>query len=191
MKTAFYARTGTVVKIGDDILRVVKHTLKSTNKGRGKGFLVQMRLKNLITGSVIEEVYDSEDKMDDITLERAKAEFLYESAGTYAFMNQETYEQTELSEEDVGDAKDFLIEGQIVDLQQYEGQFVGIVLPLQVKLRVTECEPGVKGNTADGRITKDATLETGYVVKVPGFIETGDELMINTETGEYTERAKD
>ncbi len=150
-----------------------------------------MRLKNLITGAIAEEVYDSEDKLEDIILKRSKAEFLYEAGGIYAFMNQESYEQIELTAEDIADARDFLTEGQIVDVQEHDGRFVGIVLPLQVKLRVAETEPGVKGNTADGRVTKDATLETGYVLKVPGFIETGDELMVNTETGEYLERAKE
>ncbi len=132
----------------------------------------------------------SEIKVEDVLLERAKFEYLYESAGVYAFMNNTSYEQIELSEDDIGDAKYYLTEGLFVDLQQFEGKFIGISLPDSVRLTVVETTPGVKGNTADGKVVKDATLNTGLRVKVPGFIEQGEEIIVKTETGEYQERAK-
>lgn len=134
--------------------------------------------------------FDGEEKMEDVTLERAKFEFLYESAGTYAFMNNTTYEQIELDEDNIGDNKYFLTEGLVVDVQQFEGKFIGISLPTSVRLTVTDCNPGVKWNTADGRVTKDATTNTGYTLKIPGFVDQGEDIMVNTETGEYQERAK-
>lgn len=187
MKTALQSRPGTVLKIGNDLMLVVKFEIHRGGRGATN---IKMRLKNLIVGNTQDRVFDSEEKFDDITLSRVKFEYLYESAGTYAFMNQETYEQIELTEDDLGDAVNFLTEGLIVDVQSYEGRFVGVILPATVKLEIVECEPGVKGNTADGKITKDATLSTGYVVKVPGFIENGETIVVNTETGEYQERAK-
>lgn len=187
MKTAFYARSGTVLKFGNDLFIVLKHEAHRGGRGATN---VKIRMKNLMSGSTVDRVFDGEDKLDDVTLQRSKFEFLYESTGTYALMDQTTYEQIELSEDDVGDAKYFLTEGLIVDVQQYEGKFVGIVLPQNVTLKVTECDPGVKGNTADGKVTKDATLETGYTLKVPGFVEAGESIIVNTDTGEYSERAK-
>lgn len=187
MKTAFQARSGTVLKIGNDLFLVLKHEFHRGGRGATN---IKIRMKNLLAGNVIDRVFDGEDKLDDVTLNRSKFEFLYASGDVYAFMSQETYEQIELTEDDIGDAKNFLTDGLIVDVQQYEGRFVGVILPQNVKLRVEECEPNVKGNTADGRITKDATLQTGYVLKVPGFIESGEDIIVNTETGEYSERAK-
>ena len=128
--------------------------------------------------------------MDDVILDRSKHEFLYESAGTYYFMDNTNYEQIEIDEESIGDNKYFLTEGLVVDVQQYEGKFIGISLPLSVRMTVTECDPGVKGNTADGKVVKDAVTNTGYALKIPGFVEQGEDIIVNTETGEYQERAK-
>jgi elongation factor P len=105
---------------------------------------VQIRLRNLVTGAVAEAIYDSEDELQDVTLERVKAELLYESSDTFTFMDLETYEQIDLPSEEIGDLKRFLKEGQKVDLQRYETRYVGITLPLLVRLTVTETEPGVK-----------------------------------------------
>jgi len=149
-----------------------------------------MRLKNLENGSMSDRTFNGEDKMDDVTLDRAHFEFLYEAGGIYAFMNQETYEQIELDEETIGDMRFFLIEWETVDIQQFEGKFVGLVLPTNVRLTVAECDPGVKGNTADGKIVKDAVTNTGLTLKVPGFVNQGDDIIVNTQSYEYQERAK-
>ena len=105
-------------------------------------------------------------------------------------MNQDTFEQIELTIDDIGDAVNYLTEGLIVDIQSYEGRFIGVILPQRVKLKVIEADPAVAGNTADGKVDKLVKLETGLEMRVPGFINNGEYLIINTETGEYQERAK-
>lgn len=187
MKTALQAKTGTVLKIDGDIFLVVKHEMRRGGRGATN---VQMRLKNLIQGNTSDRVMDSEEKLDDIILDRSKAEFLYQSGDEFSFMNQDTYETVDLHADDIGDAANYLKEGLIVDLQTFEGKFVGIILPIRVELKVTECEPTVAGNTADGKVEKWATLETGMQVKVPGFVNQDDIIVVSTEDGSYLERAK-
>jgi elongation factor P len=187
MKTALQARPGTVLQINGELFLVVKHEMRRGGRGATN---VMMRLKNLIVGNTSDRVVDSEEKFDDVSLERAKAEFLYESAGTYAFMNQDSYETVELHADDVGDAALYLTEGLVVDLQTFEGKFIGIVLPLRVTLKVVEADPSVAGNTADGKVDKTVKLETGLELRVPGFVNQDESIVINTETGEYLERAK-
>lgn len=180
-------RVGTVVKIGNDLMMVLRFEIHRGGRGATN---IKLRLKNLLMNNMQDRVFDSEDKMEDITLERVKFEYLYESAGMYAFMNQETYEQIELSEDDIGDSRYYLTEGLMVDVQSFEGRFVGIMLPLKVKLKVTEADPAVSGNTADGKVDKVVKLETGLELRVPGFVNADEYIMISTETGEYQERAK-
>jgi elongation factor P len=187
MKTALQARPGTVIKLNGELLLVVKHEMKRGGRGATN---VAMRLKNLIQGNTNDRVMDSEEKLDDVMLERAKAEFLYKSGDTFAFMNQDTYETVELHEDDVGDASLYLKEGLVVDLQTFEGKFIGIMLPLRVTLKVIEAEPSVAGNTADGKVDKVVKLETGLEIRVPGFVNQDESIVLNTETGEYLERAK-
>lgn len=187
MKTALQAKTGTVLQIDGELFMVIRHEMRRGGRGATN---VQMRLKNLIQGNTVDRVMDSEEKLDDVILERSKAEFLYQSGDEFAFMNQDTYETVELHADDIGDAVHYLKEGLIVDLQTFEGKFVGIVLPIRVELQITECEPTVAGNTADGKVEKWAKLETGLEIKVPGFINQDDIVIIDTETGKYLERAK-
>jgi elongation factor P len=187
MKTAMQSRVGTVIKIGNDLMLVLKFEI---NRGGRGATNIKLRMKNLLQGNSVDRVFDSEDKMEDITLERVKFEYLYESAGTYAFMNQENFEQVELQVDDIGDAINYLTEGLIVDIQSYEGRFIGVILPQRVTLQVIEADPAVAGNTADGKVDKMVKLQTGLELRVPGFINNGDLLVINTETGEYQERAK-
>lgn len=187
MKTAFESKPGTVLRIDSELYFVSKWEYHRAGRG---ATTIKMRLKNLFNGSMTDRTFGWEDKMDDVILERARFEYLYGAGGTYAFMNQETYEQIELDEETIGDMRFFLIEGDTVDIQQFEWKFVGLVLPTNVKLTIAECDPGVKGNTADGKVTKDAVTNTGLTIKVPGFVNQGDEVIVNTETGDYMERAK-
>lgn len=187
MITALKARTGTVLKIDGGLFLVVRHEMKRGWRGATN---VAMRLKNLMQNGSSDRVMDSEEKLEDVVLERAKAEFLYSSGDTYSFMNQETYETVELHEDDVGDAAFYLTEGVVVDLQTFEGKFIGIILPLRVTLKVIEAEPAVAGNTADGKVDKVVKLETGLEMRVPGFVNQDESIVINTETWEYLERAK-
>jgi elongation factor P len=117
VKTAMQARPGTVIRVGGELLLVVKHEMKRGGRGATN---VNMRLKNLIQGNTSDRVMDSEEKLEDVTLDRAKAEFLYQSGDTFAFMNQDTYETVELHEDDVGDNSLYLTEGLMVDLQTFE-----------------------------------------------------------------------
>ncbi len=187
MITALKARPGTVVKVGNDLLLVVRHEMKRGGRGATN---VAMRLKNLIVWNSQDRVMDSEEKLEDVILERAKAEYLYSAGDTYSFMNQDTYETVDLHEDDVGDSALYLTEGLVCDLQTYEGKFIGIVLPMKVTLKVVEAEPSVAGNTADGKVDKVVKLETGLEIRVPGFVNQDESIVLNTETGEYLERAK-
>lgn len=187
MKTAFESKPGTVLKIDNELYFVSKWEY---HRAWRWATTIKMRLKNLFNGSMTDRTFGWEDKMDDVILERSRFEYLYSAGWTYAFMNQETYEQIELDEETIWDMKYFLIEGNTVDIQQFEGKFVWLVLPINVKLTIAECDPGVKWNTADGKIIKDALTNTGLTIKVPWFINEWDEVIVNTETWEYLERAK-
>ena len=187
MKTAFDSKPGTILKIDWELMFVSKYEY---HRAWRWATTIKMRLKNLMTGQMTDKTFNWEDKMDDVYLDRSRFEYLYTSSGQYSFMNQETYEQIELDEDDIWDMKYFLIEWMTVDIQQYEGRFVWVVFPTNVNLTIAECEPGVKWNTADGRITKEAVTNTGLTIKVPGFVEVGDEVVINTETFEYMERVK-
>jgi elongation factor P len=157
MKTALQARSGTVLRINNELFLVVKHEMRRGGRGATN---VMMRLKNLLVGNTSDRVMDSEEKLEDVVLDRSKAEFLYEAGDVYAFMNQDNYETVELSDDDIGDMKYYLTEGLLVDLQSFEGKFIGITLPLRVTLKVVEAEPAVKGNTADGKVDKSVKLET-------------------------------
>jgi elongation factor P len=126
--------------------------------------------------------------MPPARLDTRHMQYLYETDGAYTFMDNETYEQMELTKDQLGDALNYLMENMEVNLQTFKGRIIGVNLPNSVELKVTECEPAVKGNTATGA-TKNATLETGYVVRVPLFINEGDVLRIDTRTGNYIERA--
>lgn len=187
MKTAFQCKLGTVVKLDGKLFIVVKYEYHRGGRG---ATTISLRLKNLTEWNTMDKQFDGEEKMDDVILDRAKHEFLYESAWSYYFMDNTSYEQIEIDEENIGDNKYFLTEWLIVDVQQYEGKFIGISLPLNVRLTVAECDPGVKGNTADGRVTKDAVTSSWYSLKIPGFVEQGEDIIVNTETWEYQERAK-
>ncbi|MCX6786088.1 MAG: elongation factor P [Candidatus Komeilibacteria bacterium] len=155
-------------------------------QGRG-GANLKTKLKNLITGANLEITYSGSDKATEADLERAKANFLYKEGGKYFFMDNDTFEQFELSDEVIGEGAGFLKEGLTVDVLIFEGHPVSLKLPAKVELMITEAPPGVKGDTA-GAAMKIAKLETGKDVKVPLFINQGEVIRVNTETGEYVER---
>ena len=121
-------------------------------------------------------------------IEKQNMQFLYASGDTYTFMNMETYEQMELTKDQIGDDVNYLKDGLDVDLTFYKGELLGISLPEKVSLKVTSTEPAVKGNTTNNAM-KDATLETGFVVKVPLFIEQDEEIIVSTKDGKYVSRA--
>ena len=154
--------------------------------GKGQG-LYKCKIRNMITGAVIDRTWRSGERLETADVESRKFEYLYPSGDAYTFMDSATYEQVELQAVLVGDDANFLMDNLGVDILFYNGRPVGLTLPSHVIMEVTECEPGVKGDTATN-VTKGATVQTGYQVAVPLFIKVGDRLKIDTRTGDYIER---
>ena len=155
----------------------------------GKGAaIVKAKLKNLRTGSIAEYTFNAGIKVPTAHVEKQKMQFLYADGDTYSFMNMETYEQVELSKEQLGNESDYLKEGLDVNLTFFNGELLGVDLPDKVTLEVTDTEPATRGNTANNAL-KDATVETGLKVKVPLFVNLGDHIIVSTKTGLYDSRA--
>lgn len=157
--------------------------------GKGGAF-VRTKIKNLVNGRVLDETFRSGEKVGRPDLEEKTVQYLYHDPKEgYVFMDQDTYEQVHLSEEQTGDSRFYLVDGLTLNLNLYKGQPIGLDLPTTVNLEVVQSDPGLKGDTATGA-TKPATLSTGLIVQVPLFINEGDLLKIDTRSGEYIERAK-
>lgn len=155
--------------------------------GRG-GAVQQTRLKNIINGNVISKNFKGSDKFQEPDIAKNKVQFLYKDAGIFYFMDETTYEQFGLSQKQIGLEAQFLKEGTSANVLIFKGRPITIDLPLKVALEVADAPPGVRGDTAQGG-TKQVTLETGAKLTVPLFIKKGDKVRVNTETGEYVERA--
>ncbi len=155
--------------------------------GKGPAFM-KTKIKNLRTGAIIERTFNTNVKLEKANIEKREMQYLYGSGDSYNFMNMETYEQIELSKAQLGDAVDYLKEGLNVNITFYEGELLGIDLPDKIEMEVTATEPAVKGNTTNNAM-KDATVETGLLVKVPLFIEQGEKIVISTKDGKYVSRA--
>jgi len=154
--------------------------------GKG-GALMRTKLKNLHSGAIIERTFKAGEKFKELNLEKRKKQYLYGDEKTYYFMDLETYEQFPLDEKILGESKKFLKENSEIEVLYLESEVIGVELPLTVDLRVVGTVPGIRGDTVSN-VMKPATLETGAVVQVPLFIEEGDLVRINTQTGEYLER---
>ncbi len=155
--------------------------------GKGPAF-VRIKLKNLRTGSTIEQTFNTNIKFEKAIIEKKPMQYLYSSGDMYNFMNMENYEQMDLSKESLGDNAKFLKEGLEVDVTFYKGEVLGITLPEKIEYEVAHTEPGVKGNTATNA-TKEATLENGLTVKVPLFINEHEHIIVSTKDGKYDSRA--
>lgn len=177
-------RNGVTFEYDGNIYQIVE--FQHVKPGKGAAF-VRTKMKNIVTGAVVERTFNPTEKMPKAHIERQEMEYLYEDSGLYYFMDQETYEQTPLSEEQLGDALKFVKENMTVKILSYKGNVFAVEPPNFVELAVTETEPGVKGNTATN-VTKPATVETGAVITVPMFVNEGDTIRIDTRTGEYMER---
>jgi elongation factor P len=154
--------------------------------GKGNQF-TRTKLRNLLTGSNLERTFKSGEKFDIPDVNTQDMTFLYKDDSGYNFMNQTNYEQICITEDDIGDAKNYLIENLQCVVMNYNGKPIGIDCPNSVALKVTRTDPNFKGNTVTGA-TKPATLETGHIVNVPMHINEGDTLKVDTRTGEYIER---
>jgi elongation factor P len=185
MITAGEFRNGVTFELDGQVFQIVE--FQHVKPGKGAAF-VRTKLKNVITGATVERTFNPTDKMPKAHIERKDMQYLYNDGDLFYFMDTETYEQTPLSKDTIGDALEFVKENMIVKILSFKGNVFGIEPPTFVELEVTETEPGFKGDTATGA-TKPATVETGAVVKVPLFINQGDIIRIDTRTGEYLERA--
>ena len=148
-----------------------------------------MKLKNLRTGSIVENTYNSSIKVAKANIQRKPMQYLYNAGDSYSFMDMTTYEQVELSESQIGDAIKYLKENLTVDLVYFESELIGLNLPEKIDYVITHTEQAVKGNTSSGA-QKDATLENGMTVKVPLFINEGESIIISTSDGKYVSRSK-
>ncbi len=153
------------------------------------GAVVRTKLKNIVTGQVLENTFRSGEKIDEARIEAREMEYLYTDGDNYYFMDQETFDQNPIPKDVLGDDMNYIKENQIIKVMTYQDKPVGIEIPSAVVLEVTQTEPGVRGDTATN-VNKPAVLETGLQVNVPIFVNEGDLIKIDTRTGDYLERAK-
>jgi elongation factor P len=156
---------------------------------RGGQTLVRIKMRNLLTRAVFDKTFKAGDKFREPDLVMVSAAYLYADAGGYHFMDQETYDTLSLGPEIVGDDRQLLVDNVLVQIQKYNGRPIGVQFPPHVELTVASTEPGVRGDTASGGVTKVATLETGLEIRVPLFIKEGEKVKVHTETREFAGRA--
>ncbi len=179
-------RPGLVIKYNNELWTVVE--FQHVNPGNWRAF-VRTKLKNIVSGKVIENRFRAGEAIEIIKIERKEYQFLYRDGSGYVFMDKETYEQLSVQEEQVGEGAKFLKDGEGVDILFNGTDITGIELPITVDLAVKETVPGVRGDSANAG-TKPATVETGATVNVPLFINEGDLIRIDTRSGDYIERVK-
>ncbi len=178
-------RNGVTFEMDGNVLQIVE--FQHVKPGKGAAF-VRTKVRNVITGAVLERTFNPSDKFPTAFVERKDMQYLYSDGSLYYFMDMESYEQQPIDESKLGDSFKFVKENMEVKVLSYKGNVFGVEPPFFVELEVTETDPGFKGDTATNA-TKPAILETGAEIKVPLFIEQGDVLRIDTRTGEYMERA--
>lgn len=178
-------KTGLTIQYDNNIWQIIE--FQHVKPGKGAAF-VRTKLRNLRTRAVIDKTFRAGEKMEKAMIEKQQTTYSYSMGDTYVFMDDETYEQTEIPKENLEHELNFLVEGMSVQLTKFENEILGIQLPEKVTLEVTQADPGVKGNTA-ANATKNATVETGFELQVPLFVDEGDKIVINTSTGKYDTRA--
>ena len=178
-------KNGMTISYEGNIYQVVE--FQHVKPGKGSAF-VKTKLKNLRTMSTQEITFNAGIKLEKANVQKKALSYLYNSGDTYVFMDNNTYEQLEINKSMLEDYIKFLKEGLVVEIVSYEGEVIGINLPEKVSYKVIETEQAVQGNTTSGAM-KDATIETGYTVKVPLFISEGEEIIITTSDGKYSSRA--
>lgn len=185
MITAGDFRNGVTFEMDGQVVSIIE--FQHVKPGKGAAF-VRTKIRNVITGAVVEKTFNPTEKFPTAFIERKDMEYLYEDDGLYYFMDNETYEQIPIGKDVLGDNFKFVKENMICKVLSYKGNVFGVEPPTFVTLQITQTEPGVKGDTATN-VTKPATLETGAEIKVPIFINEGDTIQIDTRTGEYMSRA--
>ena len=177
-------KNGVTFELDGNVMQVIE--FQHVKPGKGAAF-VRTKLRNVITGGVVEKTFSPTEKFPPAFVDRKEMQYLYADGDLYYFMDLETYDQIPINENVLGDNFKFVKENMTVRVLSYKGNVYGVEPPMFVELEVTETEPGFKGDTATGT-TKPATLETGAQIKVPLFVNEGDVLKIDTRTGEYLER---
>ncbi len=186
MITAGDFRNGRTFEFEGNVFQVVE--FQHVKPGKGAAF-VRTKLKNVITGGVVEKTFRPTEKVEEAHIEKKNMEYSYNDGDLYYFMDQETFDMLPISKDQIGDALKFVKENMVCMILSYKGNVFGIEPPTFVELQIVETEPGFAGNTATGA-TKPATLETGAVIQVPLFIDNNEVIRIDTRTGEYMERVK-
>ena len=178
-------KNGMTLDIDGELLTVVEFQHVKPGKG---GAFVRTTLRNMRTGSVVDRRFNAGERVERAFIEKREQQFLYREADDYVVMDNETFEQSNVTKTAMGDAANYLTEGSSIVLLKYGEEIVGTDLPASVELNITETEPGVQGDRVSGA-RKPATLETGLIVQVPLFVEPGDRIKIDTRSGEYMTRA--
>ena len=179
-------KKNTLITLDGQPYKVIEYSQKVMGRG---GSIVNVRVKNLITGALSPKTFKGQEKIEPAEVSTKKVQYLYRDEEKFYFMDPSTFEQYELSSEMVGDSKDFMKDGDEMEIQFYNGTAINLTLPKNLWLEVTYTENAVKGDTSTS-VMKDATLETGVVIKVPAFIKEGDVVSVDTETYAYRERKK-
>ena len=179
-------KKNTLITLDGQPYKVIEYSQKVMGRG---GSIVNVRVKNLINGALIPKTFKGQEKIEPAEVSTKKVQYLYRDEEKFYFMDPSTFEQYELSSEMVGDSKDFMKNGDEMEIQFYNGTAINLTLPKNLWLEVTYTENAVKGDTSTS-VMKDATLETGVVIKVPAFIKEGDVVSVDTETYAYRERKK-
>lgn len=187
MYSASDFRKGLKVQIDGEPYIMTDFSFSKPGKGQA---LYRARLRNMITGNAFEKTFRSNDKLEKAALEERTMQYLYQQGDDFMFMDNVSFEQLEISKTQLGEAVSFLTDNMDVEVLQYNGRPIGVTLPNFVNLKVTQADPWAKGDTS-GSDTKPVTVETGYVLQVPPFIEEGDKLQIDTRTGTYVTRVKE
>ena len=177
-------KNGITLELDNGLFTVVEFQHVKPGKG---GAFVRTKLRNLRTGNLLEKTFNAGIKVEQAILEKRDMQFLYKDGDDFVFMDTESYDQTQVAPAALGEAADYLIESAVAIIATYQGEIVSVEIPASVELVIAETEPGVQGDRVSGA-TKPATLETGKVIKVPLFVNTGDKVKVDTRTGDYITR---
>ena len=177
-------KNGITLNLDGTLYTVVEFQHVKPGKG---GAFVRSRLRNLRSGNMLDRTFNAGVKVEQAILEKRDMQFLYKDGSDFVFMDQESYDQSHVSPAALGDAADYLVESAVAIIATYQGDIVSVEIPASVELVISETEPGVQGDRVSGA-TKPATLETGKVIKVPLFVNTGDKVKVDTRTGDYITR---
>ena len=177
-------KNGLTLELDKGLFSIVEFQHVKPGKG---GAFVRTKLRNLRNGNLLEKTFNAGIKVEQAILEKRDMQFLYKDGSDFVFMDQESYDQSHVSPAALGEAADYLIESAVAIIATYQGEIVSVEIPASVELVIAETEPGVQGDRVSGA-TKPATLETGKVIKVPLFVNTGDKVKVDTRTGDYITR---